>query len=59
VSIPLKVMNVLLFKDEEHAKQNPSVFEIEGHGVHLSAKSAPPTTSMTASTGNGSSTRRS
>jgi hypothetical protein len=35
VSIPLKVMNVLLFKDEEHAKQNPSVFEIEGHGVHL------------------------
>ena len=26
VSIPLKVMNVLLFKDEEYAKQNPSVF---------------------------------
>ena len=35
VSIPLKVMNVLLFKDEEYAKQNPSVFEIEGSGVHL------------------------
>lgn len=35
VSIPLKVMNVLLFKDEEHARQNPSIFEIEGNGVHL------------------------
>jgi hypothetical protein len=35
VRIPLKVMNVLLFKDEEHAKQNPSVFAIEGSGVHL------------------------
>ena len=35
VRIPLKVMNVLLFKDEEYAKQNPSVFQIEGSGVHL------------------------
>jgi hypothetical protein len=35
VSIPLKVMNVLLFKDEEYAKQNPSVFAIEGNGVQL------------------------
>ena len=35
VKIPLKVMNVLLFKDEEYAKENPSVFAIEGNGVHL------------------------
>jgi hypothetical protein len=35
VRIPLKVMNVLLFKDEEYAKQNPSVFAIEGSGVQL------------------------
>ena len=35
VSIPLKVMNVLLFKDEEYAKQHPSVFQIEGSGVQL------------------------
>jgi hypothetical protein len=33
VKIPLKTMNVLLFKDEEHARQNPSVFQIEGSGV--------------------------
>jgi hypothetical protein len=35
VKIPLKAMNVLLFKDEEHARQNPSVFQIEGNGVQL------------------------
>lgn len=35
VKIPLKAMNVLLFKDEEHARQNPSVFQIEGTGVQL------------------------
>jgi hypothetical protein len=35
VKIPLQVMNVLLFKDEEYAKETPSVFEIEGSGVHL------------------------
>src|SRR5262245_32883670 len=35
VKIPLKAMNVLLFKDEEYAKQNPSVFHIEGSGIHL------------------------
>ena len=35
VRIPLKAMNVLLFKDEEYAKQNPSVFQIEGSGVQL------------------------
>jgi len=35
VKIPLKAMNVLLFKDEEHARQNPSVFQIEGSGVQL------------------------
>ena len=41
VKIPLKVMNVLLFKDEEYAKQNPSVFQIEGNGVHLIGEIAP------------------
>ena len=35
VRIPLEAMNVLLFKDEAYAKQNPSVFAIEGSGVHL------------------------
>lgn len=35
VKIPVKAMNVLLFKDEEYAKQNPSVFQIEGDGVQL------------------------
>jgi len=44
-------------QDEEHAKQNPSVFQIEGAGSSSSEKSPPPTTSTTASTGNGSSTR--
>jgi hypothetical protein len=57
VKIPLKAMNVLLFKDEEHARQNPSVFQIEGSGSSLSEKSPPTATSTTASTGNGSSTR--
>ena len=38
---PLKVMNVLLFKDEEVAKANPSAFEIEGQGVHLIGEIAP------------------
>ena len=35
VTMPLKAMNVLLFKDEAYAKQNPSVFQIEGSGVQL------------------------
>ena len=35
VRIPLSEMNILLFKDDEYAKQNPSVFEIKGDGVHL------------------------
>lgn len=35
VRLPLKVMNVLLFKDEAYAKQNPSAFHIEGEGVAL------------------------
>jgi len=35
VRIPLEAMNVLLFKDEEYAKQNPAVFEIAGSGVKL------------------------
>jgi len=33
--IPLQAMNVLLFKDEDYAKENPSVFAIEGSGVRL------------------------
>src|SRR5262245_43239464 len=35
VRIPLSEMNILLFKDEEYAKQNPAPFEIKGEGVHL------------------------
>ena len=35
VRIPLSEMNILLWKDDEYAKQNPSVFEIKGQGVHL------------------------
>jgi hypothetical protein len=35
VKLPLGVMNVLLFKNEEDAKQIPSTFEIVGGGVHL------------------------
>jgi hypothetical protein len=35
VKLPLEVLNVLLFKDEEDAKEIPSVFEIVGSGVHL------------------------
>jgi hypothetical protein len=35
VRLPLKVTNVLLFKDEEYARANPTVFEVEGDGIHL------------------------
>ncbi|MBV8882049.1 MAG: hypothetical protein JO332_18985 [Planctomycetaceae bacterium] len=35
VRLPLKEMNVLLFKDEEVASKNPVVFEIQGDGVSL------------------------
>ncbi len=35
VRLPLKAFNVLLFKDEEVAAQEPAAFEIEGDGVHL------------------------
>jgi hypothetical protein len=35
VRLPLKAFNVLLFKDDEVAAKNPTVFEIEGDGVHL------------------------
>lgn len=35
VRLPLKVMNVLLFKDDEYAKSHPSAFEIEGEGISL------------------------
>jgi hypothetical protein len=35
VRIPLSEMNILLFKDDEYASKNPTVFEIKGEGVHL------------------------
>ncbi len=35
VKLPLEAMNVLLFKDEDAAKANPTVFEIEGPGLSL------------------------
>jgi hypothetical protein len=35
VRLPLKITNVLLFKDEDDAKTNPTVFEVEGDGIHL------------------------
>lgn len=35
VKTSLKAMNVLLYKDGEYAVKNPTVFEIEGDGVHL------------------------
>ena len=35
VRIPLSEMNILLFKDDEVASKNPTVFEIKGEGVHL------------------------
>lgn len=41
VRLPLKVMNVLLFKDDEYAKSHPSAFEIEGEGIHLYGEIAP------------------
>src|SRR4029453_11466961 len=41
VKIPLKAKNVLLFKEEEHPKKNPSVFQIEGSGVLLIGEIAP------------------
>ena len=35
VRIPLSEMNILLWKDDEYASKNPTVFEIKGDGVHL------------------------
>lgn len=35
VKLPLKIMNVLLYKDEDYASKNPTVFHIEGEGVDL------------------------
>ena len=35
VRIPLSEMNILLFKDDEYAKQHPSPFQIKGEGVLL------------------------
>lgn len=41
VRIPLSEMNVLLFKDEEYAKQHPSPFQIKGEGVMLMGEVPP------------------
>ncbi len=35
VRFPLEAMNVLLFKDEEYASKNPTVFEITGKEISL------------------------
>jgi hypothetical protein len=35
VSLPLEAMNVLLYKDEDAAKANPTVFDIEGKDISL------------------------
>jgi hypothetical protein len=35
VRIPLEVMDVILFKDEDYAKQNPTVFQITGQAFWL------------------------
>jgi hypothetical protein len=35
VRIPLSEMNILLFKDEDYAKDHPSPFQIKGQGVLL------------------------
>jgi len=35
VRLPLEAMNVLLFKDEEVAKQSPTVFEMAGKEISL------------------------
>jgi len=35
VRLPLEGMNVLLFKDEDYASQNPTVFEVQGKEISL------------------------
>jgi len=35
VRIPISEMNILLYKDEEYARQHPSPFQIKGEGVLL------------------------
>jgi hypothetical protein len=35
VRIPLSEMNILLFKDDDYAKEHPSPFQIKGQGVEL------------------------
>jgi hypothetical protein len=35
VRIPLSEMNILLFKDEDYAKEHPSPFQVKGEGVML------------------------
>jgi hypothetical protein len=42
VRIPLSEMNILLFKDDDYAKEHPSPFEIKGEGVHLIGDVPPP-----------------
>ena len=41
VRIPLSEMNILLWKDDEYASKNPTVFEIKGEGVHLIGEMPP------------------
>lgn len=41
VRLPLQMMNVLLYKDDEYAGKHPSPVHIEGEGVNLYAEIAP------------------
>lgn len=41
VRIPLSEMNILLYKDEEYAKDHPSPFQIKGEGVLLMGEVPP------------------
>lgn len=41
VRIPLSEMNILLFKDEDYAKEHPSPFQIKGDGVLLMGEVPP------------------
>lgn len=41
VRLPLEIMNVLLYKDDDYASKHPSAFQIEGAGVSLFGEIAP------------------
>ena len=41
VRIPLSEMNILLFKDDDYAKEHPSPFQIKGDGVLLMGEVPP------------------